>query len=76
MGRMLYNTLTVDERSLLDKGLNFCPTPGEPHMGDLHRDLDSFHRRLKIKIFFDPQNKVPFRLFGSDENCSVPVVYP
>ena len=48
--------LSTDELSLLERGLNFCPTPGEPHLGDLRRDLDSFHRRLKIKSFFDPQN--------------------
>ena len=47
-------TLSRDELSLLERGLNFCPTPGEPHAGDLRRDLDNFHRRLKIKTFFDP----------------------
>ena len=41
---------------MLERGLNFCPTPGEPHLGDLRRDLDNFHRRLKIKAFFDPNN--------------------
>ena len=25
-------------------------------MGDLRRDLDNFHHRLKIKFFFDPNN--------------------
>ena len=50
------HTLSSDELSLLEKGLNFCPTPGEPHLGDLRRDLDNFHRRLKIKAFFDPLN--------------------
>ena len=49
-------SLNCDELSLLERGLNFCPTPGEPHMGDLRRDLDNFHRRLKIKAFFDPAN--------------------
>ena len=45
--------LTESERKLLEKGLNFCPTPGEPKMGDLRRDLDSFHRNLRIKSFFN-----------------------
>ena len=49
--------LTSNERSLLERGLNFCPTPGEPHMGDLRRDLDQFHRRLKIRAYFDPLNR-------------------
>lgn len=35
-------TLNSHELSLLQKGLNFCPTPGELKMGDLVRDLDYF----------------------------------
>ena len=50
------HTLTANELSLLERGLNFCPTPGEPNLGDLRRDLDDFHRRLKIKAFFYPNN--------------------
>ena len=38
---------------VLEKGLNFCPTPGEPHLGDLKRDLENFHRRLRLRNFFD-----------------------
>ncbi len=38
--------------SLLSKGLTFCPTPGEPCMGDLRRDLDDFHRKVKLKAQF------------------------
>ena len=37
------HVLTDDERSLLSKGLTFCPTPGEADMVDLKRDLDRFH---------------------------------
>ena len=48
--------LSNTELSLLEKGLSFCPTPGEPHMGDLRRDLDKFHRNLRINTFFDPDN--------------------
>ena len=29
--------------SLLSKGLTFCPTPGEPDMGEMRKDLDRFH---------------------------------
>ena len=48
------NELSVPELSLLERGLSFCPTPGEPDMGQLRRDLDTFHRNLRIKTFFDP----------------------
>ena len=45
--------LSDDELSVLNRGLNFCPTPGEPDMGNLRRDLDVFHRNLRIKTFFN-----------------------
>lgn len=43
--------LTQAEKSLLSKGLNFCPTPGEPELGDIRNDLDIFHRDLRRKAF-------------------------
>ena len=51
--------LSTSEQSLLEPGLSFCPTPGEPDMGQLRRDLDSFHRNLRIKTFF---NTPPYHL--------------
>ena len=44
--------LTDDEISILSKGLNFCPTPGAPNPGDLRTDLDSLHRRLRLRYHF------------------------
>jgi len=38
--------------SVLSKGLNFCPTPGEPNMYELRKDLDKFHVSLRRKQFF------------------------
>ena len=49
--------LSHAERSLLSKGLNFCPTPGEPELGDIKRDLDIFHRDLRRKAFNLKGNK-------------------
>ena len=37
------HALTADQRSLLELGLKFCPTPGEPDMGEIKKDLDIFH---------------------------------
>jgi len=45
--------LTPAMISLLSKGLNFCPTPGEPDRYQLRRDLDKFHVSLRRKLFFD-----------------------
>ena len=46
-------TLTQDMHSLLSKGLNFCPTPGEPDTNVLRHDLDKFHVSLKRTLFFE-----------------------
>jgi hypothetical protein len=38
--------------SLLAKGLNFCPAPGEPDVSNLKKDLDKFHVSLRRKLYF------------------------
>ena len=43
--------LTTIEKNILNKGLNFCPTPGEPDMGEIRRDLDRYHRSLRIQCW-------------------------
>ena len=47
--------LTPAMTSLLSKGLNFCPTPGEPNVLDLRGDLDKFHVSLRRNQFFSKQ---------------------
>jgi len=49
-------TLSSAEIDLLSKGLNFCPTPGEPDFGEIRKDLDSFHTRLRQKNYFAEQS--------------------
>ena len=44
--------LTQDQLSVLSKGLNFCPTPDEPDPGQYKIDLDSLHRRLRLRSRF------------------------
>ena len=44
--------LTPSEESLLTKGLNFCPTPGEQLLAQKHDDLENFHNKLRWKSFF------------------------
>jgi len=44
--------LTEPMISVLSKGLNFCPTPGEPDVYQLRQDLDQFHVALKRKLYF------------------------
>ena len=45
--------LKPDHMSLLSKSLSFCPTPGEPDFGKIHRDLDKFHHRVLLKSHFE-----------------------
>jgi len=44
--------LTPAMITLLNKGLNFCPTPGEPDISNLKKDIDKFHVSLRRKLFF------------------------
>jgi hypothetical protein len=44
--------LTPNMISLLTKGMNFCPTPGEPDVHLLRQDLDKFHISLRRNQFF------------------------
>ena len=48
--------LTDAMLTVLSKGLNFCPTPGEPDVSQLRLDLDTFHVQLKRKSFFAKQS--------------------
>ena len=64
--------LTEHQISLLSKGLNFCPTPGAADMGELRRDLDSFHRKLKFKAHFHKgdESKLPPKPVGRPKKAS------
>ena len=44
--------LSDAKKSVLINGLKFCPTPGEPHMGETRRDLGRFHRPLRLECHF------------------------
>jgi peptide-methionine (R)-S-oxide reductase len=48
--------LTPSMISLLSKGLNFCPTPGQPEKFQLRQDLDKFHVSLRRKQFFEKRS--------------------
>ena len=49
--------LTESQKEILNKGLKFCPTPGEPQMGDLRKDLDKYHRSLRTHCFFSKKEE-------------------
>ena len=43
--------LTPSETSILQKGLNFYPTPPPPRIEELDKDIDSFARRIYLKEY-------------------------
>ncbi len=61
--------LTDDQISILSKGLTFCPSPGEPDMGELRGDLDKFQLSLKRHVFFNRET-APLRASKSASQLS------
>ena len=52
-------TLTKSETSVLSKGLEFCPTPGAPDIGNIIQDLDAFKKKTRLNLFFSGSNEDP-----------------
>ncbi len=50
------HVLTPSQKSLLSKGLNFCPMPGEPDVAELKNDLYKFERNLRWKLHWAKRN--------------------
>ncbi len=51
--------LTDNQISIISRGLSFCPTPGEPDMGQLFLDLERLFRKMRLTLFWaedQPQN--------------------
>ena len=52
------STLTPHQVSALEKGLTFCPTPGNPDKSKIWNDFKDFHRRLVLKHHFYKDNNL------------------
>ena len=48
---------TFPEYNLLNKNLNFCPSPGKYNKATLQKDIDAFTRRIKLKAHFNNENE-------------------
>ncbi len=46
-------TLQPQHISLPERGLKFCPSPGQPNLGELREDMDRLHKRLRQIAFFE-----------------------
>ncbi len=52
--------LNRNEWEVLQKGLTFCPTPGEPLLHDIINDLKAFFRRLKLRAhYYEEEDPIP-----------------
>ena len=50
--------LSMEEKTLLSKGLTFCPTPTQLDENQFLDDLKSFFRLLRLKeLFLDPREE-------------------
>ena len=48
---------TTPEYNLLNKNLNFCPSPGKYNKATLQKDIEAFTRRIKLKAHFNNENE-------------------
>ena len=46
----------IAEYNLLNKNLNFCPSPGKYNKKTFEKDIDAFTRRIKLKAHFNNIN--------------------
>ncbi len=44
--------LTDNQISIISRGLSFCPTPGEPDMGQVFLDLEKLFRKMRLTLFW------------------------
>ena len=70
------HNLTTAQTSVLSKGLSFCPTPRATDLAVARRDLDTFHRSLKLWCFFQEKatNEDPNSSQLSDNDTQVDTI--
>lgn len=68
----LSNRVLSDTKiSVLSLGKEFCPTPGEPNMGEIRSDLDRFHNNCRKTIFFSKDVPKPSRDHGANNTINL-----
>ncbi len=69
----LTNSLSMQEKTILEKGFTFCPTNNQVNEFQLHCDLTDFARTLRLKEFFDSSdNDAPCNLSIRPESTFIP----
>ena len=66
-------TLSTPEKTLLSRGLSFCPQPTQVDTLDIQRDTLLFNRRLRLKHLFRDQNNTNRDIFTSPTGWTPPV---
>ena len=66
--------LTPSQRSLLKKGLTFCPMPGEIDIAELKNDLYKFEKNLKWKLHWAKRNSTSAPASAPINNNGPPLI--
>ena len=66
-------TLSTPEKTLLSRGLSFCPQPTQVDTLDIQRDTLLFNRRLRLKHLFRDQNNTNRDIFTNPTGWTPPV---
>ena len=66
-------TLSTPEKTLLSRGLSFCPQPTQVDTLDIQRDTLLFNRQLRLKHLFKDQNNTNRDIFTSPTGWTPPV---
>ncbi len=69
--------LTYNQISIISRGLSFCPTPGEPDMGQVFLDLQRLFKKMRLTLFWaedQRQNSSAFdtQSANSQNNTGIP----
>ena len=67
------HTLTIHEKTLLSRGLSFCPQLTHLDYIDIHRDTLLFNRSLRLKQFFKEESCKPRDPFQNPTGWTPPV---
>ena len=54
---VLNKSIKFIQFKVLNKNLNFCPTPGYYNKREIETDTKKFERKVKLKCFFELKNQ-------------------
>ncbi len=72
--------LKDNQISIISRGLSFCPTPGEPDMGQMFLDLERLFKKMRLTLFWaenQPQDTsvIDTQSANPQNNIEIPPYY-